>query len=212
MKLGSVIIVDDDQFVLTSLRHALAGLNIDVKGVTSSAAGALELIGRQDVDVAILDLDLGFGASGIDVAYALRSAQPTIGIVILTSFTDPRVLDPSSREMPKGTIFLTKSHLTEINILVSAILWARKNPLKQSQRKFEPIALSNRQIEVLKLLSDGISTAEISLQLDVSEKAVEATITKLYTLFEVDNAKSVNKRIRLARAYFALSGKKLPGA
>ena len=211
MRLASVIIVDDDQFVLTTLKHALTGLSIEVNGVTSTASGAMELIKRFEVDVAILDLDLGLGASGIDVAYALREQQPSLGIVLLTSFSDPRVLDPSSREMPKGSIFLTKSRLTNMNILISAVLWARKNPLKKSHKKFEPTTLTNRQLEVLKLLSEGMSTGEISSRLEVSEKAVEAMITKLYSVFEVENTKTINKRVRLARAYFSLSGKKFPG-
>lgn len=211
MRLASVIIVDDDQFVLTTLKHALTGLNIEVNGVASTASAAMELIKKFEVDVAVLDLDLGLGASGIDVAYALRELQPTIGIVLLTSFSDPRVLDPSSREIPKGAIFLTKSHLTEMSILISAVLWARKNPLVKSHKKFEPIELTNRQLEVLKLLSEGMSTGEISSRLDVSEKAIEAMITKLYSVFEVDNTKTINKRVSLARAYFALSGRKFPG-
>jgi DNA-binding NarL/FixJ family response regulator len=211
MRLASVIIVDDDQFVLTTLKHALTGLSIEVNGVTSTASGAMELIKRFEVDVAILDLDLGLGASGIDVAYALREQQPSLGIVLLTSFSDPRVLDPSSREMPKGSIFLTKSRLTNMSILISAILWARKNPLKKSPKKFEPTTLTNRQLEVLKLLSEGMSTGEISSRLEVSEKAIEAMITKLYSVFEVENTKTINKRVRLARAYFSLSGKKFPG-
>ncbi len=210
--MASVIIVDDDQFVLTTLKHALTGMSIEVQGVTSTASGAIDLIKRFEVDVAILDLDLGLGASGIDVAYALREIQPTIGIVLLTSFSDPRILDPSSREMPKGSLFLTKSQLTEMNILISSLLWARKNPLSISQKKFEPMTLTNRQLEVLRLLASGSSTGEMSSLLNVSEKAIEAMITKLYSVFEVENTKTINKRVSLARAYFNLSGKKLPGA
>ena len=212
MKAPSVILVDDDQFVLTALKHALKGLNIQVVGTTSSASGALSISKRMPIDVAVLDLDLGPGASGIDVAYALRKVLPAIGLVFLTSYTDPRVSDPLSRDLPKGAIFLTKSKLSEIQTLVSAILTSYRTPVKFSTSRPKSTDLTNRQIEVLKLLAQGVSTNEIADQLEVTEKAVEAMISKLYSKLSLEDNRKINKRVQLARAYFALAGKKPPGA
>ena len=212
MKLASVIVIDDDQFVLTTLKHALTGLNVSVVGTGTSAGDAISLAKNSLVDVAILDLDLGFGASGIDIAYALRKEHPTIGLILLTSYSDPRISDPASREMPLGTIFITKSKLSDMGTLISAIALARKNPLVKSRKNLETISLTNRQIEVLKLLADGVSTVEIAKQLEVTEKAIEAMITRLHSDLHLVNGKRFNKRVQLARAYFSLSGKKPPGA
>ena len=181
MKLASTILVDDDQFVVTTLKQALIALNIEVLGTASTADDAIKLIHTKKVDVAILDLDLGLGPTGIDIAYALRRERPRIGLVFLTSFSDPRIADPYSRELPVGSKFITKSKLSDMGTLVSAIISARKNPLKNLKKTHKGIALTNRQIEVLKLLSTGISTGEMAKKLDVSEKAIEAMITKLYS-------------------------------
>lgn len=208
----SVIIVDDDHFVLTTLKYALEGLNIQVAGTTSSASGALSICRRTPVDVAVLDLDLGPGASGIDVAYALRKDVPTIGIVFLTSYTDPRLSDPLCRDLPKGAIFLTKSKLSQIETLVSAILTTYRSPVKFIANNLKTTNLTIRQIEVLKLLAEGVSTTEIANQLDVTEKAIEAMISKLYSKLSLESHKGINKRVQLARAYFSLAGKKPPGA
>lgn len=212
MKLASVLLVDDDQFTLTTLKHALQGLNIHVIDTVSTAAQAIDIVTSNEVEVAILDLDLGLGASGIDIAHALRKLQPKIGIILLTSYTDPRVSDPSAREIPPGTIFLTKSKISEIQILISSIISVRQDPLRTKRKQVENVPLTNRQLEVLKLLANGMSTQEISVQLYLSEKSVEAIITKLHSDLGLERRKGLNMRIQLTRAYFALSGKKPPGA
>jgi DNA-binding NarL/FixJ family response regulator len=68
------------------------------------------------------------------------------------------------------------------------------------------------QIDVLRLLAEGATTSEIALQQGVTQKAVEATITRLHNLLGLAKNKKLNPRVQLVRAYFALSGKKPPGA
>ena len=63
-----VVIVEDDALLRTSLVAALPLQGIDVVGSADGAAGALELIRRVQPDAALLDLDLGVGPNGIDIA------------------------------------------------------------------------------------------------------------------------------------------------
>jgi DNA-binding NarL/FixJ family response regulator len=168
---------------------------------------------ESEPDVAILDLDLGPGANGIDLSIALRSLHPRIGLILLTSYTDPRISDPSAPQLPKGTIFLTKSLLTSIHDLTTAILQVKLWP-HEVKRQISPdrSQLTKNQIEVLKLLSDGLTTAEIAARQGISDKAVEGTITRLQAILGISKDKKFNPRVQLVRAYYTLSGKKPPGA
>ena len=213
MALASVLLVEDDVFTRSTLSAALVGANFEVKAQVGKASDAVDAVKRFSIDVAIIDLDLGAGATGIDIAIALREHNPVIGIIILTSYTDPRVMNPHSRVLPKGSKFLTKSNLTDFAPLVRTILELKALPLSgKTEKRSEKVDFTANQLIVLQSVAEGLTTKEIASRTGVSEKAVEGTISRLHSMLDLQKDSSSNPRVQLARAYFALSGKKPPGA
>ena len=213
MALASVLLVEDDVFTRSTLSAALVGANFEVKAQVGKASDAIDAVKRFSIDVAIIDLDLGAGATGIDIAIALREHNPIIGIIILTSYTDPRVMNPHSRVLPKGSKFLTKSNLTDFAPLVRTILELKALPLSgRTEKRTEKVDFTANQLIVLQSVAEGLTTKEIASRTGVSEKAVEGTISRLHSMLDLPKDSSSNPRVQLARAYFALSGKKPPGA
>lgn len=213
MALASVLLVEDDVFTRSTLSAALVGANFEVKAQVGKASDAIDAVKRFSIDVAIIDLDLGAGATGIDIAIALREHNPVIGIIILTSYTDPRVMNPHSRVLPKGSKFLTKSNLTDFAPLVRTILELKALPLSgKTEKRSEKVDFTANQLIVLQSVAEGLTTKEIASRTGVSEKAVEGTISRLHSMLDLPKDSSSNPRVQLARAYFALSGKKPPGA
>jgi DNA-binding NarL/FixJ family response regulator len=213
MALASVLLVEDDVFTRSTLSAALVGANFEVKAQVGKASDAVDAVKRFSIDVAIIDLDLGAGATGIDIAIALREHNPVIGIIILTSYTDPRVMNPHSRVLPKGSKFLTKSNLTDFAPLVRTILELKALPLSgKTEKRSEKVDFTANQLIVLQRVAEGLTTKEIASRTGVSEKAVEGTISRLHSMLDLQKDSSSNPRVQLARAYFALSGKKPPGA
>ena len=211
--LASVLLVEDDVFTRSTLSAALVGANFEVKAQVGKASDAIDAVKRFSIDVAIIDLDLGAGATGIDIAIALREHNPIIGIIILTSYTDPRVMNPHSRVLPKGSKFLTKSNLTDFAPLVRTILELKALPLSgKTEKRSEKVDFTANQLIVLQSVAEGLTTKEIASRTGVSEKAVEGTISRLHSMLDLQKDSSSNPRVQLARAYFALSGKKPPGA
>ncbi len=213
MALASVLLVEDDVFTRSTLAAALAGANFEVRAQVGKASDAIQAVKKFSIDVAIIDLDLGPGASGIDIAAALREINAGIGIIILTSYTDPRVINPHSTPLPKGSKFVTKSHLTDFGPLVRMILELKALPVSgQTDKRSEKVNFSATQLIVLQGVAEGLTTKEIASRTGVSEKAIEGTITRLHQMLELPKKPSLNPRVQLARAYFELSGKKPPGA
>jgi DNA-binding NarL/FixJ family response regulator len=212
MALASVLLVEDDVFTRSTLAAALVGANFEVKAQVGKAADAIQAVRKFSIDVAIIDLDLGIGANGIDIAIALRDSNPRIGIIILTSYTDPRVVNPNSPELPKGSKFLTKSLLTVFSPLVRTILEVKVLPLSgETEKRIQKVVFTANQIIVLQGVAEGLTTKEIASRMGVSEKAIEGTITRLHSMLKLPKKSTLNPRVQLARAYFQLSGKKPPG-
>ena len=210
--MASVLLVEDDTFLRSTLGAALVGANIEVKSQVAKASDAIRAVTKFSIDIAILDLDLGPGANGIDIAIALREINPRLGIIILTSYSDPRVANPNSLLLPKGSRFLTKSSLNDFSVLITVILELKNQPLSNKNgSKIERVEFSENQLSVLQGVAEGLTTKEIAIRAGVSEKAIEGTITRLHLMLELPKKPFLNPRVQLARAYFELSGKKPPG-
>jgi DNA-binding NarL/FixJ family response regulator len=208
VKLGSVIVVDDDRFVRTALDSTLSNSGFEIAGSVSTANEALSINRVKPADVALLDLDLGIGPTGFDLAHALRKSTPQIGIVFLTSYQDPRFASISGISAPKGSRYLVKSEIENVAQIISTILQTKHRPFNENVNhinKFEK--LTDMQIEIWREVAEGMSSSEIAARRNISEKAVEATLARIYIFLEIKREKSNNPRILLANAFKKFSGK-----
>jgi DNA-binding NarL/FixJ family response regulator len=211
MGLARVLLVEDDVFIRATLSSLLSSKGFSVVGAVETADEALVIQELHDPDVLVTDLDLGPGPNGIDIAIALRNRNPQIGVIILTSFSDPRLSDPRTAPLPKGAMYFTKSKVSDTSILLSAVLQAKHRPLMSaSTRRPEQSGLTETQIEILRFVSEGQTTASIAKERNVSEKSVEAALSRIYGILGLERSHELNPRVQLTRAYFRLSGKKLP--
>lgn len=210
MTLGNVLIVEDDRFTRTMLATSIAGLGFEVVASVATAQGALASSHGRVVDVALLDLDLGPGPSGIDIAHALRGVDSAIGLVFLTSFSDPRIKDPRERPLPRGSRFLVKSRLDDVAMLRDALISARYEPLaSEVEQRVLGVELTVHQLSVLQKVAAGRTNLEIALDLGVTEKAVERTVQRIADALAIERT-SGNQRVLLARAYMRMSGRAMP--
>ena len=80
-----VLIVDDDAFTRVTLTSTLRAFNCNIVGDAATAAAAIQAAQLEEPEIAVLDLDLGEGPTGIDLARTLRRDYPKIGIVMLST-------------------------------------------------------------------------------------------------------------------------------
>ena len=210
MKNARLILVEDDPFTRATLGDALTLHGFDVRARVGTAFDAIEAQDKHDPQVAILDLDLGVGASGIDVAIALRENNPKIGIVFLTTYKDPRLINSNMPSLPEGAIFLNKLDMnstTKISIQISLAIvkplakrtlpWVRSGPLS---------SMSSVQIEILKDVAAGLSTSEIARNRGVSEQAIDKSINRISKHLGIPKSADSNMRVQIVRAYFENKG------
>jgi len=202
-----VMLVEDDAFTRTTMKAALQLQGVEIIHDTTSVASAMKVASAIKPDAAVLDLDLGKGPNGIDLALGLRRILPKIGIVLLTGFYDPRFLDPKIATLPPGSRYLVKRDIHEIEKLHEEILLSISNRSRPSPTLINQLGqnIPNAQLETLRLLALGLSNGEIAKSRQVSEKSVEQAISRLINHFGIDDS-HVNKRVELSRLYFQSTG------
>lgn len=206
---AQVLIVEDDLFTRTMLSSALASVGIEVLASTDNAKSAIELVTKFNPEVVLLDLDLGPGANGLDIAVKLREMKRNLGIVFLTSYSDPRFVTENPIHLPVGARYLQKHEIADIKQLQIMILQAKFQPLaNQPSRINARSELTDKQLTVLKLVASGLTTAEIATELNLSERAVEKTLTKLQDQLGITKSRKFNPRVLLTRAFLQISGPK----
>lgn len=204
----NVLIVEDDPLLRASMHQGLNSLKVNICGAVTGSREAMAIAQSQKVDVALLDIDLGVGANGVDIARKLREIDPQIGIIFLTTFFDPRIVSDDATALPKGARYIQKSSVSDLRQLVEIIVSTRENPLrKDGFSDSGRVELSDQHILVLKLVASGLTTFEIAKRLKISERAVEKSLTKIQILLGIQGQDGHNPRVMLTRAYSKLSGK-----
>lgn len=209
-----VLVVEDNAFTRTTLCGALRDAGVDVIGDTGSAADAIRLARTLMPEAALLDLDLGAGPNGADVAVELRSLAPAIGIVILTSYEDPRLTGRNLDHLPSNIVYLVKGDLDDSRTLSSAladaVAIASSEPAAGRSAVPAPTGdvarLTDTQIEVIRLVAEGLSNAEIARQRYISETSVERIIMRAARELGIPTESTSNRRVLLTRAYLRMSG------
>lgn len=149
-----VLVLEDDDFTRMTVSALLATLGHEVIGQAGTIVEAIDLARNHRPDVAVVDLDLGVGPTGIDAAHGLRAVHPTVGIVLLSSYADPRLMGKRSRPMPPGSRFVTKQDLADAAMLDEA-LHASLNDALDPDAFVTSVDLSETQIEIMRLVASG---------------------------------------------------------
>lgn len=197
--------MEDESFTRLTVVGALRHAGVDVVAECATSREALDDFHAHAPDVCLIDLDLGAGPTGIDVATAFRRINPGVGIVLLTSYQDPRLLSPGLRELPEGTRYVVKQALADTDMLVAAIESADENPCVEVTEAIGT-SLTDTQIEILRLVAAGLSNTEIARVRVVDEKTVEQAIARTSKKLGIEATTATNRRVALARAYYRLIG------
>lgn len=204
-----VLVVEDNDFTRMTLSGALVNAGLDVVGETGSAAEAIRIARRRAPDAAMLDLDLGAGPSGIDLAVELRSAMPAIGLVILSSYEDPRLTGRNVSHMPADVVYAVKGKTGDArqlaDLLETSVAMARGERDAPVGAESVRVSLTDAQIDVMRLIAEGMSNAQIAAARFVSESSVERIIGRIAAELAIP-ADAGNRRVLIAREYLRMTG------
>jgi DNA-binding NarL/FixJ family response regulator len=205
-----VLIVEDDSLLRELLATALESWGYSVQ-TASNVADAKRLFKLSDPDGVILDIDLGPGPNGFDLAQIIVSTAPATAIVFLTHLPDSRFAEVDPDGLPAGIAYLRKSALSDLNLLQQALDVTMRGEVSTNFRhdkdKNRPFGnLTKKQIEVLRLMSQGKSNAQIAEIRGTTVKAVEDAIRRACEAIGVDNSVDGNTRTAAVAKYLSVTG------
>ena len=208
-----VLLVDDDPFTRMALTTTLRSLDCDVVGDAPSAATALRMARELRPAVAVVDLDLGEGPTGIDLAHGLRTLDPSIGIVMLSTYEEPRLMGYNQPPLPEGSLYLVKKTVVDPEVLGRAIAMSRDPMIRDGRISIDAASqarisakLTDLQIDIMRLVAAGHSNAEIARRRSLTVPSVEKAVARLIKQLDLQATPDKNQRVMIAQLYYQLTG------
>lgn len=188
----AVLIVDDHQVVRQGVRAFLeTQKDLSVVGEASSGEEAVHLAAEFVPDVVLMDLIMPGGIDGVEATRQVKKNSPRTQIIVLTSYHEDEHIFPAIQAGALSYVLkdIGPEDLSDVirkAALGEAVLHprvaARVIQEVRGTRGVEPnpfTELSNRELEVLQLIAEGLSNAKIAERLVISEKTVKGHVSNI---------------------------------
>lgn len=192
-----VVLVDDHEMVRIGLAAVLeTEQDIEIVGEAGNGEEGIRLVQEVNPDVVLMDLVMD-GMDGIETTRRLTKLMPECKVIVLTSYLDDKKLYPVI-EAGAFSYLLKTSRASEITeairaakqgqpILESRVATKMMNRLRQPQKTNAHDELTDREMEVLRLIAQGKSNQEVADTLFIGVKTVKSHVTNVLAKLEVDD-------------------------
>ena len=195
------LIICDDQEVVCQGLNAILGTadNLEVVGIGNNGLEALDLVEKKNPDVVLLDLKMPV-MNGIHAAKAIKDKYPQTKVLVLTTYDADAWLFDAIRNGADGYLLKDTSREALIHAIEEVV--EGKTPLdsKVAGKLFQQLSkqvlpgettlgqdLTDREKEILKLVSQGMTNADIAQTLFLSEGTVRNYVSSILEKLGVDD-------------------------
>ncbi len=186
-----ILVVDDHEMVREGFMAMLQSEpDFDVVGQTGHGAEVVDLVEATRSDVVLV--------SGVEVCRRLTQSHPEVAVVILTTYTDPDLVQECIQAGARGYVvkdverFSLKESIRAVYRGQSVLAPQVAGPVIERARTRQPAgsrraALSASQVSILRLISRGHSNREIAAEVHLSENTVKTHIQEIFRKLGVRN-------------------------
>jgi len=185
-----ILIVDDHPVVRVGLASMLATQpGIEVSGSVSSGEEALEILEKKIVDVVMLDLRMP-GMNGIDTLLSIKRKTMPLQVIVLTSYETDEDIYRAVQAGAEGYLLKNTSQREMVDAIHAVRAGNRYIPHRIASRLAERMtrsSLTPRELEILKILTKGLTNKQIAHALGISDNTVRNHINSFIEKLEVSD-------------------------
>jgi NarL family two-component system response regulator YdfI len=195
-----VLIADDHLVVREGLRLILeTAEEFELVGEAADGAQAVQLAKELEPDVVLMDLQMP-RLDGLAAIEQIRAQQPNIAIVILTTYNEDDRMIRGLRAGSRGYLLKDTDRETLLNTIRAAArgqtllkpeimnrVLAHTDSASASARTPSPADMTEREMQVLRLIVRGAQNKEIAAQLNITERTVKAHLASIFNRLGVNS-------------------------
>lgn len=198
-----IMIVDDHQIIIDGLKSLLSEVkNLKVVAEANNGKDAIDVFSKTPVNIVLMDIEMPL-MNGWDATKIIIDRYPDTKVIALTTFSEKAIVKKMLNAGASGyilknvkketlleaieTVYHGKQYLSSEIALALLKSSAEEIIIPQKQVSQSVNLLSSREIEVLKLIADGLSNAEIGAKLFISPKTVKAHRENLMKKLDLHN-------------------------
>jgi two-component system, NarL family, response regulator LiaR len=196
-----VLLVDDHDLFRTGLRTLLDDQEVQVVGECANGSDALDAVRELAPDVVLMDINMP-GLSGVEATREITKTAPLTRVLVLTmSDEDADVMDAiiagacgyllKDTSIPELMQGIRAAAVGEslVSPTIAAKVLQRVRAAGALQNGAEPVRaeLSDRELQVLKLVANGMDNAAIAAELHISPKTVKNHISNILMKLQIEN-------------------------
>lgn len=203
-----LLIVEDDPLMRALLAELLADRSFEVAAAAAVDA-AVHQLEDFDPDVVLIDIDLGPGPSGSDLAFLVAHKYPQVALVFLTKHPDARTAGIPLDALPEHYAFLRKDLIDDVSALDAALEGAlREMPeLPRHDQAGSPLSrLTDDQFSVLRMVAEGWTNSAIAAARGTSERSVERLLQASFETLGLPESGEINRRVDAVRIFITHAG------
>jgi DNA-binding NarL/FixJ family response regulator len=208
-----VVAVDNQPLILLALEHLLSNEpDLNLVGTSANGAECLDVVQKHAPDILVLDLHLS-EIAGLDVLRRLASEVPAVKIVVLTESVNEKELLEAMRIGFRGVLLkhMAPSFLVQcLRKVAAGGQWSEKDSfgrafssLLKRQDGLRQVSeiLTSREIQLTRLLAEGLGNRNIAARVHISEGTVKVHLHRISAKLGLQNRVALTlyaKDIRLA--------------
>jgi DNA-binding NarL/FixJ family response regulator len=193
------VVICDDQAIVRDGLELLLNLerDIDVVGLARDGAEAVDLVAQHEPDLVLMDLKMP-GMNGIEATRQIRTHHPEVKILVLTTYDDDEWVFDAIRAGASGYLLKDTPRADVVEAIRGTVAGQSFVDSQVTGKLLQQVAsqqehpatlitdkLTEREVDVLRLLAQGLSNADIAKRLYLSEGTVRNYISAILSKLDV---------------------------
>jgi DNA-binding NarL/FixJ family response regulator len=203
-----VLVGEDQPIVREGIVHVLADSGFEVAGTAGDAHDLVRKARAVRPDVVVTDIQMppDHTDDGLRAALEIRSAQPGVGILVLSQFLEDQYAFDLVADGAQGVGYLLKEKVGDLRVFTDAVRRVADGGsvldpdvvarLVGRRRRSSPLdILTKREAEVLSLIAEGYSNGGVARELVVTVAAVERHVTSIFDKLGLQQSPDQHRRV-----------------